>query len=132
MLQDGGPDHGCHAGEETCGDLLDGAKIDAGLAKSRIEEDVAEWNENDERERIEIVKDVVWKAIQRHRRGLCDQIVVELVVGDPIQWIPAENRASLETSADLIHKCIVEGHPSWATGWLDVGWLCVLPEHAGG
>lgn len=71
-----GPDHGGGTGEETEGDLLEGAEVDAAAAEEGVEEQVAEGDEDDQGEGVEIGEDVVGDAVECHRRGLRGQVVV--------------------------------------------------------
>jgi len=63
-----------------------------------------------------------------HGVGLRGEVIVDLIIGYPIEWIPEEDRASLETSSNFVNPLIIESHPFGAAGGIDVGWLDSLPE----
>lgn len=49
--------------------------------------------------------------MQRHGGGLRGQVVVDLVVGDPVEWVPEEHTAGMPATADFVNPGVVEGHP---------------------
>jgi hypothetical protein len=49
VLYDGGPNHTCRAGKETERNFFQRSQVEADPTKSRVDEDVADRNENDER-----------------------------------------------------------------------------------
>lgn len=51
-LDDGGPDHGSGTGVETCGDLLNGCEVDLRFAHCGVDEQITDWDEDDECERV--------------------------------------------------------------------------------
>jgi hypothetical protein len=36
---------------------------------------VEEWNENDERDGVQVLEKIIWRSVQRHLAGLGDEIV---------------------------------------------------------
>lgn len=129
-LHDGGPHHGSSSDEVAGGNLLDGRQVDVQLAQERVADEVHEGYHDDERERVEVRQDVVGDAIQPHRRRLRDEVVVDLVVADPEQWIPQEHGAGADAAAHLVDPCVVKGHPLGAVGGRDVGGFYGRPEGA--
>lgn len=111
MLDDSGPDHGGAAGEETGGDPLDGGEADSLLAQGGVDEEIADGDEDDQREGIQVGENVVGNAVQRHGGGLRGQVVVDLVVGDPVEWVPEEHAAGVPATADFVNPGVVESHP---------------------
>ncbi len=87
VLHDCGPDHRRRAGVEAERDALDWGEMDAGPAERGINQDVADGDEDDERDRVEVRDDVVRDAIRDHRGSLRDQVVVKLVVGEPCRRV---------------------------------------------
>lgn len=57
------PDHGGSCQPETRGNLLDGGELPSHLSETWIEELIANWDEKDEREGIEIVDDIVRNTV---------------------------------------------------------------------
>ena len=62
-LNDGRPDHGHGAGVEAPGDLLDGREFDVHLAEVGPQEEVADRDQDDEREGVEIREHVVRQPV---------------------------------------------------------------------
>lgn len=105
------PNHGHAAHEKTGRDLLDGREFDSHLAEARVDDHVANRNQNDEREGVQVRNNVVGDAVQGHGRGLRRQVVVQLVVREPVQGVPKEHLASLPTTANFIDPGIIKDHP---------------------
>lgn len=124
------PYHGRSASVETTGDLLDGGKVDAGFAEGRIDEKIADRDENDERKWIQVGEDVVGEPVQFHDGCLRSQVVVELVVGNPVKWIPAKDGAGGETPSDFIYPLIIKRHPVRSLSCWDVAGFGSGPKGA--
>lgn len=131
-LNNCGPDHSGGAGEETSCDPLDWREFDACFAESGIYENVANGDQDDEGKRVQVGEDIVWHAMQSHGGGLGREIVVDLVVGQPVQGVPEENFAGGPSAGDFIHPGIVELHPSGFGSGRHVGRLSAAPEGAVG
>ena len=104
--------------------------MDLHLSEPGPEEEVANRDQDDEREGVEVREDVVGEPIELHDGGLRDQVVVQLVVGEPVEGEPKEDRTSVEAAANFVDPGIVEGHPLWASCRIEFGGLNVLPECA--
>lgn len=63
-----------------------------------------------------------------HNVGLRCQIVVELIVGNPVKRVPQEDGTGLETAADLIYIHVIKLHPVRALGDWDSRWPSLVPE----
>jgi hypothetical protein len=98
------------------------------LAKCRIDEQVTNRNQDDQGERIQIGEYIVGKAVQLHDCSLRSQVVVKLIVSEPVNWVPTEDRASSESTANFINPLVVKCHPARSTAWLNGGWLDSFPE----
>ena len=101
MLENGGPDHGGGAREEAERDLLERREVQAHAAEEGINlydvingvlgprslckthEEIADGDENDEREGVKVGEDVVRDTVEDHRSSLRRQVIVQLVVGEP-------------------------------------------------
>lgn len=127
-LDDGCPDHSCGTGVKPHRDFLDGCEADIHFSEEGPEYQIAKWDEDDECKWIEVGEDIVGETVKRHYCGLRSEIVVQLVVGEPVEGNPAKDGAGREASSDFVNPLVVECHPSWATGGLNVGWLDVFPE----
>jgi hypothetical protein len=82
VLNDCGRDHGKRGDPEAPGDPLDGSEVYLRLAESGIDEEVHDWDEDDQRQGIQIVDQVVWHAVQLHGGRLRCEIVRHLIVSD--------------------------------------------------
>ena len=58
------------------------------------------------------------------------EVVVQLVVREPVQREPKKDRTGCKATAHFVDPGVVEGHPAWTVGGLDVRGLDVLPETA--
>jgi hypothetical protein len=83
VLQDGSPDHAPCTSEESEADLLDRGEPDASTAQGWVDEEIADWNSDNEGERVKVGDDVIRDAVGGGRAGLGDEVVVQLVVGQP-------------------------------------------------
>lgn len=129
-LHDAGPDHGSAAEPETGCDLLDGGEADASLAKGRVEEKIADGDEDDQGKGIEIGQHIVGDAMEGHDGGLRGEVVVDLVVSDPVERVPEEDAAGGPATTDLVNPGVVKVHPS-RTGFVrEGGGLDGVPEGA--
>lgn len=127
-LDDHGPHHGGGTDPEPDKDLLDRGEVIAALAKGWIEEGVANRNHDDKGEWVEVVQHIGWETVKLHGGGLGGQVTNGLVVGQPPKWVPSEDGASGETSADFINPGVIERVPYWALVVWSVGWLDGIPE----
>ncbi len=124
------PHHGRGTGEETEGDLLDWGEADAVLAERWVEENIADRDEDEEGEGVEVVQDIGWEAVELHSCGLSSQIVNDLVVGQPEERVPSEDGAGGKSTTHLVDPGIVKGVPSWTLVARDSRWLDRGPECA--
>jgi len=83
VLYDSSPNHCNRTSKETGGDPLDRGEVDAYLAKAWIDEQIADRNEDNQGERVEIVDDIIWDTIGHHRGSLRRQVVDDLVICEP-------------------------------------------------
>lgn len=63
-LHDSSPDHSEASSEEASGDPLDGSESDTVLAKSGVDEDVHNGNDDDQGKRIQVGDDIVRNAME--------------------------------------------------------------------
>lgn len=128
VLNNGSPDHGKSTSQETKSDLLEGSEVDTGLAKSRVEEEIEDGDEDDKGEGVEVGDDLVGQAIDVHGGSLRDKVVGDLVVSEPVEGEPEEDSAGLETTTNLVNPGIVKGHPLGLGLGRLLGGLGALPE----
>lgn len=128
-LNNSRPDHSQRRAEKSSRDLLDRGEVDVGLPQSWVNHQIADWDEDDECERVEIGDDVVGNTVQGHGRSLRGEIVVDLIVANPVKRIPEEYRASSPSTSDFVHPVIIECHPFRCTG-SEARWLYSFPECA--
>ena len=53
-LDDASRDHGERRQCETSSDLLDRRELDTHLAETRVDDEIHEWNDNDDEDRVEL------------------------------------------------------------------------------
>lgn len=92
------------AEEEAPGDARDGLELDADLAQGRVEELVADGDEDDDGDGVDVLHNVVWDAVQLHLPGLRDEIVEHLRVDDPVDGVEGEDLAGDEGALDFLDE----------------------------
>ena len=90
-LDDASPDHSRRASVEAPRNLLDGREVDLHLSQPGPEEKVTDENQDDECEGVEVGEDVVGEAVESHDSGLGGEVVVQLVVSEPVNGVPQED-----------------------------------------
>lgn len=73
ILGNSGRYHGSGANEETGSDTLDWSEVNVGSAQSRVDEDVADGDEDEECEGVQVRNDIVWNLWERRENIVCDQ-----------------------------------------------------------
>lgn len=127
VLGDAGGDHGGGGQGEPPGDLLQRREADAHAFEGRVDEDVADGDEDDESDGVDVVDEIVGGAVEFHGCGLGDEVVGHLVVGEPPDRVPQKDGASFETPTDFVNPDVVKGHPHRLV-WPDFAWLHGFPE----
>lgn len=120
MLRDSCPDHSRGTGHEAPEDLLERRELDTnageegvelrrtvrrldpgqdgeGMGDGRTYEEIAEGDEDDEGEGVEVVDDVVGNAVSDHGGGLGGQVVDDLVIREPCKFTAQSVNAKRET-----------------------------------
>ena len=105
VLENGGPDHGATGNNVTGTDALQGSEVDFHLPQARVDELVHDGNEDDEREGVKVGQHIVGDTTQLHGSSLRDQVVVELVIAEPVKRVPHEHSAGLEATANFVNPC---------------------------
>lgn len=101
MLDDGGVSH-CDTGEEEAKcDASDGSHGDAELAEKGVDVAVHDGDEDDDRERVDVLHDVVGDAMELHLAGLRNKIVDHLAVDAPVDGEEDKDTAGDEGSFEL-------------------------------
>ena len=121
MLDDGSVGHGEGGEEETHGDAGDGFEFDADAAEAWVDEAVADGDEDDDGEGIDVLHDVVGDAVQFHDPGLRDEVVKHLVVDDPVDREEDEDAAGDETALEFIDEEVVPRGGVFAAVFVPVG-----------
>ena len=83
VLHDAGCDHTASGDEETGGDTLQRGEVEAHLAETGVDDFIHDGDTDDERERVEVLDDVVWNAVQGHGSTHGGKVVQHLVVSKP-------------------------------------------------
>jgi len=88
VLDDAGADHSHRAHPETGGNLLKGGETNAALPEEGVQDQIAERNEDDQGKGVQIGEDVVGNSVKRHGSSLRGQVVVDLIISDPVEREP--------------------------------------------
>lgn len=107
MLNDGGICHGKGGEEEAPCDTGDRSEWDTDFAQERIEKAVANWNEDDDGERVDVLHNIVWNTVQFHLTGLGDKVVKHLPIDNPVNRVKDEDSASNQGSLELVDELVV-------------------------
>lgn len=124
VLDDSGVDHGERTDPETGYDTVDRGEGDFLLAEEGHEDLVDEGEENDDGDGIKVLHQIVGNAVASHLSSLCDEVVGEITVYDPVDWVEGKDLASDKGTLDFIDEVVV---PSRVRGLADgslVGRLC--------
>jgi len=127
MLDDGSGNHRERCKDETEGDALNGSEADVCLAESGVEEVVNDGNEDDQGDGVEVSDDIVGNTVTGHCSGLRREVVVHLVVAQPVKRNPGEARARAQATSNLVNPSVVKLHPGRLVR-TEVARLDVLPE----
>lgn len=126
VLQDAGVDHGDGDKEEAAEDAGSGVEVDLVIAESGVhdhystrrkrlvESDEGEWeragaltiqerNEDDQSNRIEVLQQVVGRAVQGHLPRLRDEVVPDLDPADEVEGQEEEHLAAAQAALHLGH-----------------------------
>ena len=107
MLDDGGVGHGERADPEAEGDAADWFERDTPFAQERVDDAVDKWDEDDDGDGVEVLHQIVWDAVAGHLARLRDEVVAELAVADPVDWVDGEDFAADQRSLELVDEEIV-------------------------
>jgi hypothetical protein len=84
VLKNAGPNHSSSATHETSENFLDRGEANALLTQKRIHHKITKWNQDDESKWIQVCQDIVRHSFQGHGGSLGGQVVIDLIVRDPI------------------------------------------------
>ena len=108
VLDHSGPNHTKCGRDKAQVNLLDWRKVEASLPEGGIDEQIANWYQDNYGERIQVAEDLRRHTSVKHGVGLTGQVVVELVVRDPVKWIPQEDSTCVKATADFVDPCVVK------------------------
>lgn len=89
-LSDGGPDHGQSSEEESSGNPLNRGESDVPSTQEGVDDQVEDRNEDDKRDRVDVVDDIVRHVVQLHDGSLGGQVSGHLVVSQPVDGVEQE------------------------------------------
>lgn len=104
LLHTSSVSHGECSKVETPCDSGDGLELDSNLAKTWVEDVVADRDENDDGYGVDVLHNVVGNAMQLHGSGLRNEVVQHLRVNDPVDWVEGEDFASNNCTLDLFDE----------------------------
>ena len=124
MLDDSRIGH-CQGSEnESPSDASDGLEFDAHAAQSGIDEPVANRDEDDDGQGIDVLHDVVRYPVQFHDARLRDEVVQHLVVHDPVDGEEDEDAAGDEAAFELVDEEVVPRCAVAAAVFVSEGGFC--------
>jgi hypothetical protein len=136
VLEDGGVEHSQRDDPESENDAVNGREWDLCLAQSRIYKTIQDGYHDDDGERIEVLHEIVGDAVASHLIG-CDgrriwlagilstvqkgmvmyalltlrnEVVRELTVAHPVDWVDAEHLAGDQSAFQLVDELVVPGY----------------------
>ena len=107
VLDDASVDHGERGDPESGYDTVDRRERNLVLAERGHEPLVNDGQENDNGDGIEVLHQVVGNTVATHLTGLSDEVVGEVAVNNPVDWVESEDLASDESALNFIDKVVV-------------------------
>lgn len=130
VLDDGGVHEAEGAEHESNGDTSNGLELDLKLAEDGVNDHVENRDEDNDRDGVKVLHQIVGHAVAFHLAGLRDEVAGELRVADPEDGVETEDLASHESTPQLVDEVVVPGNrlslsvggaPRWLGG---VGVAC--------
>ena len=112
VLGDACCNHRKRGGNKPPCNLLQRREANSHAFEAWIYEQVTDRNENDESDRVNIVDEIVWGAVEFHGCGLRNQVICHLIVREPVHWVPQEDSAGFETATNFVDPNVVKSHPN--------------------
>lgn len=110
VLDNGGVGEAESGEGETDGDTGNGTKLDAGAAEDRVDDTVEDRGEDQNRDGIEVLHEIVGHTVALHLTSLSDKVGRELAVANPEDGVEDEDLASTQGTLQLIDKVVVPVH----------------------
>lgn len=134
MLEDSGVSHRERDNDESEGDTSDGSELDVCPTHGGVDNTVKYGNQDNNRDRVEVLHEVVGDSVAVHLLGLRDEVVGELTVAEPVDWVEEEDLAGSERSLDLLDVQVVPRNADVAVHGGQIGRLgsvhaAVLDHH---
>jgi hypothetical protein len=107
VLDNGGVDHGQGTDPESGHDTVDGREVDLGLAQRGEDKLVDDRQEDNDRDRVEVLHKIIGNAVTSHLTSLSDEVVGEVSVNDPVDGVEAEDLASNKGALDFVDEVVV-------------------------
>lgn len=107
MLSDSGVSHREGDDDESERDTGDRTELDVRLAQRRVDDAVEYRDQNDNRDGVEVLHEIVGDSMTVHLLGLRDEVVGELTVAEPVDGVEEEDLAGGEGSLDLLDVQVV-------------------------
>lgn len=127
MLHNSRGDHGQGGDQETNCHTLDGGERDTQLAETGVQKVINEGDHDDDRDRVQVLNNIVGNTVENHGGGLSGQVTGHLVVSQMEDGQVEEDLAGQETTLDFIDPGIIVGHPRRALVNRNLRRLGVLP-----
>jgi hypothetical protein len=107
VLDDSGVHEAEGAEHESNGDTSDRLELDLELAEDGVNHHVENRDENNDRDGVKVLHQIVGHTVALHLTGLRDEVAGELRVADPEDRVETEDLASHESTLQLLDEVVV-------------------------
>ena len=115
MLKDTRVDHRSTNDHEASRHALDGTEVDAFPAKEGVNHIVEDGDEDDDRDGVQVLDQVVGSAVERHSGSHGTVVAINLGVAEPKDRKPQEDLTCRDCSSHFSDELIVPGKVLWAS-----------------
>jgi len=115
-------DHRSTNDHEASRNALNGAEVDAFSAEEWVNNVIEDGNEDDDRDGVQILDQVVGRAVQRHRRRHRTEVAFILRVAEPKYRGPQEDLTRRDGTGHFADEIIVPGEVLWTSRIRVGGW----------
>ena len=115
MLKDTRVDHRSADDHEASRNALDGTEVDAIPAKEWVNHMFEDGDEDDDRDGVQVLDQIVGSAVKRHSGSHGTVVAVNLGVAEPEDRKPQEDLTCRDCSSHFPDELIVPGEALWAS-----------------
>lgn len=107
VLHNSGVHHGKRGDDETKGDTGDRGEGDLQAAHHGVDAGFENGNENNDRNGVKVLHQIVRNAVAFHLAGLGDEVAGELSVDNPVDRVEGEHAAGDQGALQLVDEVVV-------------------------